>query len=486
MFPPNPFDTEFDRVLTIALMLLLWGYALLLLVRFLGRRRPTLAVGGGLAFGYVLRVLAIAGVTASGIGSSLRGGDEVLFLKTAHQIAASSLSSSAWLPFGHNGLYEIVFALQLRLGELTVDTMRITEVGLAMIGTALVVVAVHDLVGARASRLAAWLLAIEPASVFFSQVLHKEPFMMLATGLVVFGGAKLWRRLSVGGLMIMGAGGAIAVATRPYAGWLLISAAVFLAMHAAVRNLEQRGRAVSILCAVVAVVAVATPVILHATSKQSLQNNLQVSQNANAAAAGTAGNSLALEQVNLSTRGQIITNLPTRISDLLLRPYVWQVRDPSQRLGVLGTLVAYAALYMFGLYAVRLRWRSFDTAAPLLYPLLLLLVAYSLSVGNAGTGFRYRTQLVILLIPTVLVLRERWLAITAERRSRAGATRRPGASPRRLSPALAAQERFERQQRPQGVPVVAGATVVLGRDPLDRGRDEVLAHPRAWREQPSP
>lgn len=418
MFPPNPFDTEFDRVLTMAVMLLLWGYAILILVRFLRRRRPALAVGGGLALGYVVRVLAIAGVTATGAGSSLRGGDEIFFLNVAHQIAASSFSSSAWLPFGHNGLYEILFALQLRFGELTVDTMRVTEVGLAMIGTALVVVAVHDLVGARASRLTAWLLAIEPASMFFSEVLHKEPLMMLATGLVVFGGTKLWERLSAQGLIIMGIGGAVAVATRPYAGWLLISAAVFLAMHAAVRNLEQRGRAVSILFAVVAVVVVATPVIFQATSKRSLQNNLQASQDANAAAAGTVGNNLALEKVDFSTRGKIVANLPTRIRDLLLRPYPWQVRDPSQRLGVLGTLVAYAGLWLLGLYAVRCRRLIFEIAAPLLYPMIFLMIAYSLSVGNAGTGFRYRTQLVVLLIPTVVVLRERWLAITVKTRSR--------------------------------------------------------------------
>ena len=43
---------------------------------------------------------------------------------------------------------------------------------------------------------------------------------------------------------------------------------------------------------------------------------------------------------------------------------------------------------------------------PLLYPLLFLLVAYSLSVGNAGTGFRYRTHLVTLGIGIMAILRE--------------------------------------------------------------------------------
>jgi hypothetical protein len=248
--------------------------------------------------------------------------------------------------------------------------------------------------------------------------------MMLASGLVVFGGTKTWKGLNPAGLLLMSAGGAVAVATRPYAGWFLVSAAVFLAMHAAVRNLDQRGRAIGMLVGAVAVIGVATPVVLQKTSKQSLAV-LQVSQNANATAAGTQGNNLALEQVNFSSRSAIITNLPKRISDLLLRPFIWQLGDASQRLGVVGTLVAYAAFYLLGLYALRWRRRMFDIAGPLLYPMVFLLIAYSLSVGNAGTGFRYRTQLVVLMIPAVVLLREQWFAVVvrAQRRARSAQSR---------------------------------------------------------------
>jgi hypothetical protein len=38
--------------------------------------------------------------------------------------------------------------------------------------------------------------------------------------------------------------------------------------------------------------------------------------------------------------------------------------------------------------------------------MLFLLTAYSLSVGNAGTGFRYRTHIVELGIAVLVVLRE--------------------------------------------------------------------------------
>ncbi len=298
--------------------------------------------------------------------------------------------------------------------------MRVTDVGIDMLGVTLIVVAVYDLAGARASRLAAWLLAIEPASLFFSQVLHKEPFIMLATGLVVFGGARTWKRLEPGGPVAMAAGAAIAVATRPYAGWFLIAAALLLTGHAAMRNRGQRGPAITLLFAVVAVIVVAAPVVLHKTTPQSLKG-LQASQNANAQAAGTAGNNLALEQVNFSSRSAILTNLPQRIPDLLLRPWPWQVGDPSQQVAVTGTLVAYAAIYLLVVYALRWRRRTFELAGPLLYPTICLLISYSASVGNAGTGFRYRSQLTVLFIAAVVVLRERWSTVMANQHRRGGA-----------------------------------------------------------------
>jgi hypothetical protein len=407
-FPPNPADTGIDRFLAVIVMLLLWGFALLLVIRLLRRERAELRVGWPLAVGYGIRALAIPAVSLTGIGSSLRGGDEVQFISDAHTIAAHGLPSSIWNPFGTYHLYRVVFAAELKFGHLTVSTMRLTEVGLAMIGTALIVGSVYDLAGSRSARASAWLLAIEPASVFFSQLLHKEPFMMLASGLVVFGGTRIWRRLDGVGVILMGGGCAVAIATRPYAGWFLIGAAVILAIHASLRKIEQRGRAVSMLVGAVVAIALGVPFVLAQTTPQSLQR-LQGSQTANSQAVGTPGNNLALEEVNFSSRSAIVTNLPRRVSDLVLRPWPWQVSDPSQRLGVVGTLIAYVALYMLVLYLLRWRRRAFELGAPLLYPLFFLTIAYALSVGNAGTGFRYRSQLVVLVIAAVIVLREHFV-----------------------------------------------------------------------------
>jgi hypothetical protein len=235
--------------------------------------------------------------------------------------------------------------------------------------------------------------------------------MILASGLVVFGGVKTWERVSPFGLLTMLLGGAIAVATRPYAGWFLCSGGVLLTLHASLRHLDhQRVRSVPALLAVAGVIFAATPAILAASSPSSLQANLQASQNAYVETAGTAGNSLALEQVNFSTRGAIVTNLPRRIFDLLVRPFPWQLGSTSQRIGVVGTLIALATLTLLLRYGLRTRGRLMSFSAPFLYPMVFLMIAYALSVGNAGTGFRYRTHLVTLGIATLMVLRERVLA----------------------------------------------------------------------------
>ena len=53
---------------------------------------------------------------------------------------------------------------------------------------------------------------------------------------------------------------------------------------------------------------------------------------------------------------------------------------------------------------MRRRGEIFTRAGPLIYLAFFLLVVYSLSTGNAGTGFRYRTHLVAVAICIVVAL----------------------------------------------------------------------------------
>jgi hypothetical protein len=298
----------------------------------------------------------------------------------------------------------------MKFGDFSVGALRVTQVGIASLGIVFLAAAVNDLAGGRAARILTWVLAFEPASIFFNSALHKEPVMVLASGLMVFGASKMWRRLDLSGILIMALAGFIAVKTRPYAGWFLISGGALVILHASLRRLDKPLKAMPLVYAVIIAGFVAAPAIVQVTSKQSL-TMLQQSQSANtdpqakALSSSANSNNLALEQVDYSTRGKVFANLPKRMRDIILRPYPWQVSNASQQLGAVGSLFALAGFVLLIGAAWRRRGEVLSLTGPLLYPMFFLLVAYALSAGNAGTGFRYRTHIVTLAFAALVALR---------------------------------------------------------------------------------
>ena len=431
-FPPILPDTALYRLECVVLAALIVSVGLALALQQLRRTRPELSIHPAVSAGLAVRLVAVAGVSAAGLSPSLRGYDEAGFVRGAREVAASSFDSGIWLPSESHRLHEIVFAIQIKLADFPEAALRVTQIGIAMLGIVLVLAAVHDLAGPRAATVGSWVLALEPAGIFFNSVLHREPLLVLASGLVVFGGSKIWAKLEFRGVALMGLGWVIAITTRPYAGWFLITGGLLLILHASLRQLGSRARSVPLVYAVAVVVAIATPAVLHLTSQNSLEQNLQVPQDANTnenSERGSANsNNLSLERVDFSTRSDLLHNLPRRVRDVVLRPYPWQVQNTSQRLGAIGTIVVLVALFLLVRYARRTRGQILAISAPILYPGLALLVAYALSVGNAGTGFRYRTHLVLLGLAVLIVLREHALRGEAAVADRASDTRVAGAA----------------------------------------------------------
>src|SRR4051812_4666487 len=71
-----------------------WG--LYLLLRWLRRSRPDLAIGVPIAVAVGVRVVAAFAVSLSGAASTLRGGDEAGFFLSSQRIAETPFLSTGW------------------------------------------------------------------------------------------------------------------------------------------------------------------------------------------------------------------------------------------------------------------------------------------------------------------------------------------------------------------------------------------------------
>jgi hypothetical protein len=396
-------DATLYEALSMLVALLAAVYVLVVLCRGLSRNRPGLALTLPVLTALGVRVVAAAGVSLTGLERSLRGGDEIAFLSRAHTLVEEPLTDQAWVDTLTGSLHEFVFAVQLRLfGDIPDLSLRITHAAIAVAGLTLMAAAVYELAGPRAAVISMWVLALEPTNVFFSTLLHKESVLLLAEGLVVFGGARMRTRGQLPSIGVMALGCAMALATRPYAGWFLIAASALVLLNTARHHVTfAPSRALALLVIVGAVAAATVPTVINASSERL--SELQGSQQANTN--DTAN--LSLEQVDFSSPGAVLRNLPQRLFDVTFRPFPWQIQNASQRLGVIGGLLVLFLLAQLVRFIVRERSRIMDRAGPFIYTAGLLLVAYSLSSGNAGTSFRYRTHVVALAICAIVILRVR-------------------------------------------------------------------------------
>jgi hypothetical protein len=416
-------DQSLHSVLVTLLTLGLLAGAIGLLVSRLARSRPGFsAIAPAVATAFAVRVLGAALISLTPFARQLRGGDEFGFLAKAGRMADTVPGSEEWTHAFLQELHVFVIGVQKYALASPEMALRVTQVGIAVVGLVLMTAAVYDLAGRRASLIAIWLLAFEPASFFFSSLLHKEANLLFAIGLVAFGGARIWKLGQPRYVIPIVLGCLIAVATRQYAGWFLIAAGAAIVLHAGLRTEHRAGiRSLALVAFVILFAAVAAPTVFQASTGESLKT-LQNSQNANA----TDSSNLSLEQVDFSTRGAIVVNLPQRVFDVLLRPFPWQLGNISQGVGLFGTASAYLVLFFLFRTLIRTRGQIMARAGPFVYLAIFMTAAYSLSAGNAGTSFRYRVQIVAIFICVIATLWEP----AAERRRAAAVI----AQPKRLEP----------------------------------------------------
>jgi hypothetical protein len=367
------------------------------LCRALRRRRPALQIGAPVAVALLARLGCVALFSTVHSLSAARGPDENQFLITARALAGDPGSIGS-LPGALVGKLQIwMMTAQIELfGNVGDIPLRVTQVGIAVAALSVLAAAVSDLGGPRAGMIAAWLLALEPGNVFFAGILHRDSGVLLAEALAALGGVRM---LQVGdrraiGLLVTGV--IAAVLLRPQIGAALAIVAVLLASQAAIQRGDLRRRKAT---AAIVAAALAAVVIGVAGASSPVLRRLQKQQTEDA----TQSN-LKLEPVDYSSPGAAVLSLPGRVGDLILRPHPWAAENTSQRLGVAGTLIAWFFIVLGAFLVGRRPREAIQRVAPLLYVLAALVVTYALSTANAGTGFRYRTHVLAIVIAIVSTL----------------------------------------------------------------------------------
>src|SRR5215211_2781620 len=412
-------DHGMHDVLVTLITVVAVAYVLYLTLAWLRRSRPDFRLGWPVAVAFAIRVLIALLVAVSPFGD-IGASDETAFLREAREVIDPAFGTISWTDALTNRLHVFTFASQYFVLDSPDVALRIVQGGIAVLGLTLLAAAVYELAGPRPALIASWIIALEPANALFSVVLHKEPNMMLASGLVALGGAILWKRGTLAALLPLAAGCLVATATRPYAGWFLTAAAAAIVLHAGVRHWHRAEfRSLVMVATVAMMAALVAPFVVRASSGEQL-TDLQAHQEATVAA--DPNSALDLEQVDYSSPQSIAVNVPQRMLDMVTRPYPWQVSNLSQRLGLLGNLLAREVLLE--------PHRIMARAGPLIYVGAFLLVAYSLSAANAGTAFRYRTHVIAIVIAVACTL---WATRRGERAAA------PAARPPRLAPLAPAE-----------------------------------------------
>src|SRR4051794_2719294 len=104
-----------------------WG--LYMLIRWLRRTRPELAIGTPIAVAFGFRVIAAFAVSSTGVASTLRGGDEIGFFDQAQAFSHTPFLSTPWTDALTGKLYEFVFAGQIVTLDSTQTILRISQAG---------------------------------------------------------------------------------------------------------------------------------------------------------------------------------------------------------------------------------------------------------------------------------------------------------------------------------------------------------------------
>jgi len=243
----------------------------------------------------------------------------------------------------------------------------------------------------RVATTAMLLTAFFPQMIFWSAALYKDPVVMLAIAANILAVFRLRLRMSAYWVVVYLATAAALVFLRFYI-FYAIAAATLAGAVARHRRGMMLGFATQIaLLAGMITLFVYTPVgqeIL--TNSRFLDLQLLSQSRVDLARAGSGFAAGA----DVSSIGGILSVLPVGVAHILFAPFPWTMANLRQALALPDVLMWYALVpaLVRGVFYAHRRLRE---TMPILVFTTALTLAYGAFLGNAGTAYRQRTQVMM-------------------------------------------------------------------------------------------
>lgn len=244
----------------------------------------------------------------------------------------------------------------------------------------------------RVATTAMLLTAFFPQMIFWSCALYKDPAVMLCIAANILCVFRLRRRLDLSWIILYLLTAGALVWLRFY-----IFYAVFAAMLAGVIVGHRRGVVVGLVTQLFLVVSVIALFLFTAMGQeiwlQSRFFDLELLQTSRVDLAARGGSGFAVEADVTSLEG-IISLLPLGVTYLLFAPFPWTVSNLRQLLTLPDILVWYALTPAL-VGGVGLALKRLRQTMPILVFTTSLTIAYGAFLGNVGTAYRQRTQIMM-------------------------------------------------------------------------------------------
>lgn len=278
--------------------------------------------------------------------------------------------------------------------------------------------------GPQAALFAGRLVAFSPCFAFWSGALYKEGIILVLLALGVLHTLRLQERMRPWSLIMVSTSVIVLYGLRFYMAVILGGA---LAYGLLMGRPRQRGAGVRVVTlarqAVIAGVFAILLVALGFTTRvqKTLPADLAdvlVQIDASRADLARSGDSGYLVGSDVSTPDAAFEFLPIGIAYFVTVPLPWQIGSTRQNLTIPETAIWVLALYPLAwLGLVRALRQNFQGSSLLLLMSVSICVFYALLVGNAGTAYRLRIQVWMLVSVFAGLGWEEWKKRRWERRA---------------------------------------------------------------------